>query len=334
MTHEKPFSDNRANQEQELYMPEASEAIKSTFIEIGEKDPIIIACGDDRGSTPESIKYLISQGLPAESAFGRVFGGLYGVANAALIGIAVQHGPQAMRQEMNGSFTRFAEELAEGAKKHRIYLVTHSSETAEGNPARLSLASKNPLGCARAAAHGAVNTLAITDPLIIEQARHESHNLFGKTPSNSNFDKLTEGIETVTRELGDQPKDYSVSRESIMEAGIPAMVVSGDHAPVGHVDHVVNLRTDKISDPDLAIEKGIPFYSTDTVQGVRAIIKARPDLQLDPMLLMDIFVYDEVATKAALAKSTGGHAYDPTLIQSYRYGDPSRAMDYLYSLYS
>jgi hypothetical protein len=333
VSYEKPAHDSRANYEQELIMPEASEAIKSTFIEIAETDPIIIACGDDRGITHESMKYLISQGLPAESAFGRIFGGLYGIANTLLIGIAVQHGPAAMRREMNGSFTHYAHELAAAAKEHKIYLVTHSSVTAEGNPTRLSLASNNPLGCARAEGHGVVNTLATSDPLVFEQARHESISLHGNTASNRHFDKLLHGIKAVTNELGEQPKNYSVSREIIMESGIPAMVVKDDHAPVGQVDHVFSLRTDKIADPDRAITQGTPFYGTDAVQGVRAIIKTKPHLQLDPMLLMDITTYDEVTTRAALAKSTGGHSYDPRLIKSYRYGDPAIAMDYLYSLY-
>lgn len=314
-------------------MPEASEAIKSAFIEFAENAPIVIGCGDDRPNTPENIRYLISQGLPAETAFGHIFGGLYGIANATLIGVAVQHGPTAMRREMGGNFTRYSEDLGASAKQRGFYLLTHSSKSAEGNPTRLNLASKNPLGCARASAHGAINTLAFSDPLIFECARQESVSLYGETASNRQFDRITTGIETATRALGDEPKNYSISREDVMEAGIPAMVLDNDHAPVGHVDHVVNLRTDKISDPDIAINQRTPFYSTDLVHAVRAIVKTKPELQLDPLLLMDVLIYDEVATRAALAKSTGGHAYDPRLIKSYRYGDPAMAADYLYSLY-
>lgn len=310
-------------------MPEVGPAIAETFTDLKDSDPLVIGCGDDRAATEASLKYLTSQGIPVEAAFGRIFGGVYGLANAALITLAIQRGPVAMRQELGASFKDYAGRFAEAARPHNFYLLTHSSTDAEGDHAHLNEDSPNPLACARAVGLGPVNHLCGANQLVIAEAEAESVSLFGRTPSNRSFDRVISGVNAVRETLGD---DATISRGDVISTGLGAMVLDGAHALTGQVDHVVNLRTDKISNPSQANNRGVFYYDSDLTQAARIILKTKPDYQLDPLILLDVLILDEVATRAALAKSTGGQAYDPRLIRSYRYGDPTAALDYLASV--
>lgn len=328
MSHENnPFTKNHENDYQPApVMPEVSPAIAETFKSIDERVPLIVGCGDDRGATPESIKYLTSQGFAAEPAFCRIFGGVYGIVNATLVATAIQHGPAAMRRELNGSLPGYAGRYAAQAGQHGFILATHSSVAAENNRAVLNFESGNMFGCARASVYGGINQLAQTDPTVINEAQAESASLFGDA---HNFAQVANGYGLLAAELGAAPKDFAISRHDVAAAGLQAMVLDGDHTAVGHVDHVVNLTPNQISDPTLANSRGLHYYDSDLVQAARIIRLTKPKLELDARLVLDVLLLDEAATRAALATKEGG---DPRLIKSYRHGDGHAALEYLKSL--
>ena len=330
------FPDERRQQyvmpeyEDKLMMPEISEARKTTFHRL--ELPVVLSCGDDREAKPESITELASLGLPVDRPFLRLFGGKYGAANILAVTTTAQYDPQYTRSKLGHDFHGLAEEVAGRAADLRVFMISHSSEGAERDPAKIHPELESPLGCARIAALGKVNQLSARDQLTIRVAEADSESLFGLSGQAAGFHELPGAVAQSSHlYFGEQPQNYSISRKQV--AGSPVIVLAKDHAKpeAEGVIHVVNLKSDMVSDVSEAVAKGVYYYDSDVTIAAEVLMRSFPELGLDPRILLNVMLLDQAATRTALAASDGGPA-DPQRIPSQRYGDGRVALDYLSSL--
>jgi len=308
---------------EELDMKEVSDAVKVTFI--SRKGPVVLACGDDRGPTPESLGALAEQGLPIENAYMRCFGGIYGAARALLVGAVAQHGPEVI-DELGDNFLEAAVNVARQAAEQNVIMISHSAEGAEGSPLHLDEHSKSGLACAYAAGVGAVCNLSAFNELVIRNAEFEAASLFG-SPQDANTQRVVDANRLLADEVFGRDEPMSIKREDVISFHIPAMILEGSHAPSDKVKHVYNFEADKISDPNEANARKIPYYATDVTQLVEVLKKGFPQFDLDSDLLVNAIVLDVSATKAALAMLDG--QADPSRIESQRLGNPTEALAHL-----
>ncbi len=314
-------------------VPEISEAIKVTFINLGEispANPIAVGCGDDRPCAEESIDGLTARGLPLERPFVRIFGGKYGAANILLISAAAQHGIDTARQRLGTDYFEVADELAGRAAELGVVLMTHSARHAEGG-AELDTSSDRPIACAKAAALGKINHIGTANPLAIRVAGTDSEAILGDAHDSDGFGRLPSAISEMNMVyFGTKPEEFAVSRRAVVESGTAAMVLEGDHAPSEKTQHVYNLMPDKVSDVNEAIARGLHYYDSDLTTMAEILLRAYPELDLDPATLLQAMILDATATRLALASGDG--QADPRRIQAVRYGEADQALTYLSEL--
>lgn len=320
--------------EDELMMPEIDEARKSTFE--NRHYPTVLGCGDDRGITPESIKFLISQGLPMEHPYLRYFGGIFGVSRTVLVTIGAQYGRQRLAQAANGGYFGFTRQLAEGAREHGVYMISHSADGTEGGPREIRYDLGSDIACAYAAGMGGVSTLSARDQMAIRVAQFESQSCYGRTESNSNFGHIVKGNEIFMGLLGNDPAGFKITRRDLARTNTLGMMLHGGHAindpeEGNKVKHALNFTRDMVSNPLEANRLDVPYYDNDVTQVAELIIKTMPELQLDPAILLDAMMLDASATRKSLASLDG--PADPQRLESVRLGDPKEALEYLRSLY-
>ena len=310
-------------------MPEVSEEIKNTFTKI--EYPLVLGCGDDRGCTDESAAALTELGLPMDRAFARLFGGKFGAANILAVAAAAQHGPDFVQRRLGTDFYALSEELSQRAKQHGVYMLAHSAQSNEDNPAQININSENAVGCARIAALGQVNDIAANNQLAIRVGEADAEAIFGNLETTTSFPELAEKFaQTSNIFFGDNPKSFAIARDEIIKTNTQAMVLKGSHAPSEQAKHVINLEWDELSDANEAAVRQIYYYNNDVVVVAAALIKSYPELELDPNILINTMLLDAAATRTALAAGDG--APDPQRIESLRNGDGREALAYLYSL--
>lgn len=310
----------------ESEMKEVSEAIKATFIK--REGPVALACGDDRGPTDESLKALAEQGVPIESAYMRCFGGVYGATRVLLVAGVAQHGPDVIEQ-IGDNFLEAAQNTARRASEHGVVMISHSSEGAEDNPARLNLGAGSDIACAYAAGVGKVGNLTAFDQLVIRSAEYEASTVFGY-PQENNMQRVVSANRLLVDNVFGRKEPLSITKQDLIQYKIRAMILSGDHAPSKQARRVLNFTENLIADPREANARGLHFYGTDVTQLVEILIKAWPEFDLDAELLVNAIILDEVGTTAALAAIDG--AADPQRIESQRLGDPHAALAHLSAL--
>lgn len=333
MSHEsfpnKLSDSSESKYEDDSLMPEVSNEIASTFEDISY--PTVLACADDRECTPASAEYLKGLGLPMDYPYLRYFGGKFGVSRVALVTIAAQYGESRLTQALNGGYFGFTEDLSIAAKENGVLLASHSAESAEENPVKIVGDIDKDIACAYAAGLGAVTNLSAENQLSIRVAEFESHSLFGHTESNHNFEAIVTANKLfMSAALGDETKDFKITRRDLIRTKTPTMLLRGSHAPSEQAKHVLNLTKDKVSNPQKANHLGVPYYNNDVCHVAKLIISSLPELQLDPAVLLDVILLDESATRTALAAMDG--PADPQRLQSQHLGDPVAALDFLSSL--
>lgn len=310
-------------------MPEVSEAIKITFI--NRRDPILLACGDDRGFTPESAETLKKNDMPIDSAYLRLFGGKYGAARTLLVASTAQYGRKTAEELVRPGFLAYCDEVAQRAKEHGLVMISHSSEGAEGNPANLDTNAHTHIGCAYGAGIGAVSHLNAANPLSINTAKHESNTLFGRPPQFVNFDDLAVANKEASQAaFGDDYERFKITRQDLVATNTPVMVLKGDHAATEAAVHVLNMTTDQVSDANEAVARGLHYYDNDIVQVAEVLMKSFSELRLDPEILLNTMILDAAATRTALASGDG--PADPTRIATQRLGSGQEALNYLSAL--
>lgn len=310
-------------------MPEVSEEIKNTFTKI--EYPLVLGCGDDRGCTDESAAALTALGLPMDRAFARLFGGKFGAANILAVAATAQHGPDFVQHRLGTDFYALSEELSQRAKQHGVYMLTHSAQSNEDNPAQINRNSEKAVGCARIAALGQVNDIAANNQLAIRVGEADAEAIFGNLETTISFPELAEKFaQTSNLFYGDNPKSFAIDRGVIIKTNTQAMVLKGSHARSEQAKHVINLEWDELSDANEASARQIYYYNNDVVVVAAALIKSYPELELDPNILINTMLLDAAATRTALAAGDG--TPDPQRIESLRNGGGREALTYLHSL--
>lgn len=311
----------------EITTPEISPERAATYEDRDPNKTYLYECGDDRGITDASAEKL-AQELGVETyAMLRGFGGLYGVARTLGVAIAVQYGPEAL-QAYGGNFKEFAIETKNRVEAtSKVKLVAHSADGNEGNSAELNPDSTEGIGCAYCAALGGVCGLCQSKSPLMPLANSEQTALFG---DNSLVEPVAAGNEAFEQHFfGAEGKNFAITRNDLIEDDVPAPILAGKHEKAAKVVVVENFHVDKVSDPNRAIEAGVPFYDNDVTATAEMLIKAYPELQLSPTILLAVMDQDIRAVRAALADHEGLGAEDMKL---ERQGDPKAAIAYLESL--
>jgi hypothetical protein len=130
--------------------------------------------------------------------------------------------------------------------------------------------------------------------------------------------------------LGDKYREFSVDRTELFTIGVPTMILRGEHAKSAETFLLANFSTDKLTDPNEAMDIGRPYYAIDFTHTAKTIIQSRPEINYDPENLFAAMKLDIDATRAALAAHDG--PANPGRITLIRYGDPEEALDYLRAL--
>jgi hypothetical protein len=326
LSFEESYYRHTSEERKDVEMKEVSEAIKATFIK--REGPVVLACGDDRGLTEESLTAMKEAGLPIEDAYLRIYGGIYGATRALLVAATAQHGREAIYR-IGDNFIEASAITAKRASEQDVIMITHSAESAENNPAHINEHSHAGLGCAYATGIGKVSNLTAYDQLIIRSAEYEATSVFG-TPQDDSVQRLVRANRILVEDVFGKDEPMSISRRDVIGQKVPAMILEGSHASTDKVVHVLNFSEDLISDPREANIRGVHYYDTDVVQLAEVLIKAWPELELDAELLVNAIILDAAATRAALAAADG--PADPQRIESLRLGDAHQAIAHLTSL--
>ncbi len=104
------------------------------------------------------------------------------------------------------------------------------------------------------------------------------------------------------------------------------MILSGAHKPASKVVVVQNFIPDKVSSPGVANAAEKPFYDNDVAAVAEMIMRAFPERQLSPRVMLAAMDHDIRATRAALAAHEN---LDASAMKVERYGNPAEALAYL-----
>lgn len=321
--------------ETETLIPEISPERAATYEDRDPNKVYLFECGDDRGITDESAEKLAQELGVEKYAMLRGFGGLFGVARTLGVAVAIQYGPEALKA-YGGDLEQFAMDLKSRVEStSNVKLVAHSAEANEDNATQLNPASEKGIGCAYCAAMGGVCGLCQADSPLIPLARTEQAALFG---DDSLVDQVSQGNSAFEQHFfPTQGKNFAITRSSLIKSDVPTLILAGQHENASSERNrrdkkivvVENFQTDKVSNPNRAIEAGVPFYNNDVTATAEMLIKAYPELKLSPAILLAVMDQDIRAVRAALADHEGLNAEDLPL---ERNGDPKAAISYLESL--
>lgn len=317
----------------DVLIEEADEEIETTLRERPE-GLVLLGCGDDRGITRASAAALENKGFPGKEPYIRYFGGAYGMARVALVAEAMQLGTKSlkelMRREDYINYTALMSSLA--AKNAEVIPAAHSAVSSEQNKAELNPESKNHIACAYAFNVGEITYIAGHSKKVQRLTQEEYRALFGPLADPHEIELAAEANrDFASLVLGDQSREYSIDRTELFAMRVPTMILRGSHAKSEDTFLLANFSTDKLTDPNAAIEIDRPYYAIDFTQTAEVIIKSRPEVKYSPEVLFATMMLDVCATRAALAAHDNGPA-NPERISLVRYGDPEEAIDYLRSL--
>lgn len=293
-------------------IPEASPELQATYEAFDPNQKYYVFCGDDRPLTAENSQALEQNGVASPDNAVRTFGGAFGTARAlAVTLLAQQNGIAASTlSSFRGNFVGWANSSASRlAERTNLVPGMHSADGNEGNAVHFDENSEKGLGCAYAANAETVGEIN-TNPDIVAFAEHVIQKL-GSSPRN--LDSIEEANYKVKELFSvDGQKSFNLSREDVSRIEIPTAIVKGSHAPVDDTVIVINLQHDMVSNPRKAVELGKPAYDVDAVIECAAALKAYPELDLDPRIMLESKILDICATAEALAASEGKHAWDFT----------------------
>lgn len=314
-------------EQQPTTTPEISAERESAFAEKNPDGTYYLFCGDDRNLTPESAEALSSPDTEHPDTAIRYYGGEVGPARVLAVAIAAQYGPEAL-QAYQGSFADFVQDQSSRISAAlKVRLGVHSARDNEGNGSQLDGASEKGIGCAYAAGAQAVTQLSGSEALV-NLGQAEERQLFGEGAGY--VDRVAEANRAVESHFSQGGQvSFGLDRSDLQRLAAPVAILEGAHASVDQAVVVMNFHADKISNPRRANETNVPFYNNDVTQVAEMLIRANPDLNLDPRILLAVMDQDIRATREALASHEGKHADD---LRVERYGDPQAAIAYLESI--
>lgn len=314
--------------ETEKSLPELSSERKATYLNKDPNETYAVFCGDDRQLTPESVAALKEKGVKTPENAIRYYGGAVGIARVTALTIATQYGPEAIAT-YGGNFVDFTAAVRDRVEAaNKVVLGVHSAEGNEGNADHIDENAEAGLGCAYAAGVNVVTEISATNEDVAALAPTEQSRQFkDMVPITS----LT-AAENAVREqfFGTDQTNRGFDRDDFKTLGAPVAIVQGSHAHSDETVVAINYETDQVTDPAAADKAGLKFYDNDVTQVAEMIMKAFPELKLQPAILLSVMDQDIRATRTALASHDG--AADPSRIQLERNGDPKAALAHLESL--
>jgi|GEM_PF-5289953 len=291
-------------------IPEIPAELLNTYKKFDEEKKYFFFCGDDRPLTIESAWNLSK----TEETFSspkhaiRGYGGAVGSARTVSVAIMANSSEETQKilRPYRGNFVNWTKTVAENvAKKSNLVPGIHSAESNEGNPEKFNPDSDKGLGCAYAANAEAVTGIN-TSPEIVAFAEEVIHRL-GSSPWHLNeIVEANKAVKDLFSFEGEQ--SFNMTRKDATDLHLPTAVLAGNHAHVEDARIVFNLTDNLVSDPEEALEIGMPAYNVDVVIECAAILKAYPELE--PRLLLEAKILDACATAEALADHDGKHAWD------------------------
>lgn len=298
------------------------------------KDPTkkyLLSCGDDRNMTDASADHLRSTFVDIDLADPntaiRYYGGGIGIARITATVVAAQYGPRGLEQFGNDFVAFVSDNQQRVEATSGVVLTEHSAEGNEGNPDHIDEDSTNGLGCAYAANVGTVS-LYNQDPDTASLAKHEAvalgvnEQLVMSTVAQANAN-VSDHFFVDNKAFGFTRKEYGLLQN------MHDVILAGSHAHTTEAVVVVNFHADKVSNPQAANESGVPFYNNDVTQVAEMIMRAYPELNLDPKIILSVMLEDIAATRKALAAGDGLEAKD---LKLEYYGNPAQAIEYLESI--
>lgn len=308
-------------------IPEISPEREATYENKNVEGTYYLFCGDDRELTEESANALRLEGVEDPDNALRTFGAGAGTARTIATALCANGGSGAL-ESYRGKYMQFIKDSGERLKAAANLIPgTHSGEANEEHSSVLNHDSENGIGCAYAANAQLVTQLNYSDD-ILQLATREIEQLSGKKPEKIEAIALaSKEVEAIFSSDGQQT--FNLDRDDLRDLDIPTAIVKGSHAKAADTAVILNFHTDKVSNPRKAKEQGIPAYDIDITQECEAILKANPDLNLDPRTLVETKIVDICATRKALAGSEGKEAAD---LHIERYGDYETAVSYLESV--
>lgn len=313
--------------ENAIIIPETSPERQAAYHEKQPGEKYLYICSDDRGVTPENRALLLGLGVADPDTAIRYYGGTFGLSRVLAVTTVVQHGVEALGSDNINGFVATSQERIRAANPD-VVPTKHTAEANEGNPSRFNPGSEQGLGCAYAGSIGAVTGFN-TDPAVQALAEHEVGAASGA------FDPITKANEQIVDALFGGDANFQVTRRDYIELDdSPTVVLKGSHAkPIDDGDikaaTVVLNYGQKISNSRQANEAKVPFYGCDVTQTAEILLRAFPELHLDPPLLLNVMEADIAATRKALV---GGEGHAAEELKLERYGDREEAIAYLESL--
>lgn len=309
---------------QPIGLPEMSADRQATLVERNPDQVYLYGCSDDRDLTEENAK-LISEkyGVEADSYL-RGYGGATGVARITAVSVAAQYGAEALAN-YGTDFVAFEAETKQRVENtSNVKLAHHSAESNENNPAELDHDSEHGLGCAYCMLVGAVTDLNKPGSPIDELGRAEETIIFGDDLLLDPVEAANEAVEAQF--FGDAKAAFALSRKDLTDLDMPVMILAGKHAAAADVEVVMNFDPTKVSQPGVANRQGSPMYFIDATATAEMIIRAYPELKLQPRIILAAIDHDARAVREALASGEGLHADAMKLVRN---GTVEDAVSYL-----
>lgn len=309
---------------QPFVVPEVAPNIAATYENKNPNTKYEVGCGDDRPKTSESHTALQQAGTaPETTAMIRYYGAAAGMARVLGVAVAAQS-PDALAQ-YSGSFVAFTKEVVDRIEAtSNVTVEMHSAESNEGNPAAFNPDSAEGLGCAYAANVGKLADICVRDNGHSDLTITEGTSLLGDSVEHELVKRANDAF--GSHFFGTEYGTAGLTRNNYVELGLPTQVLKGSHAKPQDTFVIANFESDKVSNPTLAAQEGLQFYNVDVTQVAEMLMRAFPELNLDPEVLFAVMDQDIRATRVALA---GGNAAD---LELRRLGDPQMALTYLKSL--
>lgn len=318
-------------QVRDVSIPEISAEEADTYHHFDPNKIYGVGCGDDRPATPESLA-LLPEDVEKDGTMVRYYGGIWGVSRVLAVAIAQAYGVDAVKNHFSNNFVDFS-----GQVKNRIEAVSnlrftvHSAEgNEEGEKDGLNLGSEKGVGCAYAALIGGVSALN-SDEHVTLIATKEAREL-GDDEVEAKFTSIVRANKDVFGLFFNDDSAAALTRNDFVRSGMPSLILEGSHRHIADgAKAVINFQYDKVSNPKAAEAAGGKFYNNDVTIFTEAIIRAFPELKLDPRMVLDIMIEDIAATRQALAGHENLNAED---LRPSRYGEYATALQHLRSVAS
>lgn len=307
----------------EITVPQLeSPLVQRNFTERNPEVVSVLGCGDERLIAIGAIALLSEQlGIEFDGNFLRSFGGAAQLPNLVLRSLAI-NGVDVRNKDYADLDRGLRQRLLTEANIIGLDHTAIQNEDLAFGELGFNPDSSKDLACARLGAHGLVTDLAVYDKNVHDKSMQVQGALFG---DDFIHEQVLGGLKASSNQdtgLASNLGNLSLGRDYVAEIGSPVMLLRGSHASPEKARICINFETNTISHPDEET------FVVDATQVTEALMRALPEFDLDPRVIMSLFIHDVCATSAALAGSATGNM-SPNTIQLVRNGDPRQAMAYL-----